>query len=200
MIPKLFECSRNSLPGKSLQSGWGDFLRDFRILIFFFWEIFLFPSEENPWIFGISASHPCGFWDFRSCGNLSWNSLLGSEFNNFCAFFFFLGSLSPKFSFPRGQPLGNSIKPQFSWISLEHKFLLFSWLPWEENNPGSFQGLGAEESKNFPQFLHNSTPKFGEKGAILRKTPPKKSRITAPAASHSRFTPGTGTRLFFPGS
>lgn len=52
--PKLFECSRNSLPWKSLWSG-GGFSQGFWDPHLFFWEIFLFPSEENPWM----------FWDFH---------------------------------------------------------------------------------------------------------------------------------------
>lgn len=60
------------------------------------------------------------------------------------------------------------------------------------------RGVGAEKSKDFSQFLHNSTPKFWKRD-ILRKIP-KKSGITAPGASHSRFSLWSWGQVgFFPG-
>lgn len=179
MIPKLFECSRNSLPGKSLRTGGGgDFPRDFGILIFF-WEIFLLPSEEIPGIlgiFGISGSQPCGFQDFGSLWEYqdllhSWNSLLGSEFNNFYGF---LGKFDPKIPLSQGSALPQNLNfPGFLWIFRQHdtKFLLFSGFNGRKTIQDHSRGVGAEKSKDFPQFWYNSTPKFGEEGDILRETP-----------------------------
>nr|XP_041577057.1 uncharacterized protein LOC121471118 [Taeniopygia guttata] len=121
--------SRNSLNaprilflGKASGVGWEGFFRGIFGILIIFREIFLLLFEENPWIFlGFSPPTPVdfgisGFWELWESRDLlqGRNSLLGSEFNNFCGFF---GKVNPQNSpFPG---ISTSIKPQFSQISLD---------------------------------------------------------------------------------